>query len=64
MLTQKELFALNPPDGLSNDELEKWYRARVCEPDGSMIMNDNWEEDEPKPAPPVTPPSGETIKPK
>jgi hypothetical protein len=64
MLTQKQIMELDPPEGLNAEELRNWYLERLCEPDGSFIINDRWDDEDPKPEPPTPPPSGETIQPK
>jgi len=42
MPSQKELLSLRPPLGLSESALEKWWEKQICEPDGTLILNDQW----------------------
>jgi hypothetical protein len=44
MLTQEQLLNLRPPPGLSDEELQAWWEQQICEPDGTLIMNDEWAE--------------------
>ena len=50
MLTHGQLLALTPPEGLSDEELQRWWQKQICEPDGTLIMNEEWAKEEPKPA--------------
>ena len=69
---QQELFGNSYPlydaagryRGSSDATMRNWYLERLCEPDGSFIINDRWDDEDPKPEPPTPPPSGETIQPK
>ncbi|HRZ37056.1 MAG TPA: hypothetical protein P5534_11915 [Candidatus Paceibacterota bacterium] len=42
MLTLDELFALDPPGGLTDEELGEWWLKHLSEPDGSIIMRDDY----------------------
>ena len=46
MLSYEELVKLSPPSGLSDEELEQWWKKQILEPDGSLIINDDWGTDE------------------
>ncbi len=49
MLTQQEILAFDPPPDLTDEQLEAWYRERLCEPDGSMVMSASWDDAPSKP---------------
>ena len=50
MLTHGQLLALTPPEGLSDEDLHLWWQNQLCEPDGTLILGDEWAKEEPKPA--------------
>ena len=49
MLSYEQLLDLTPPEGLSDDELQLWWQKQICEPDGTLIMNDEWAKEPGKP---------------
>ena len=37
MLTDKQIMDLEPPPGLTDAELDRWWSEKLSEPDGSII---------------------------
>ena len=40
MLSYEQLLDLTPPKDLSDDDLQLWWQKQICEPDGTLIMDD------------------------
>jgi len=47
MLTDKQILELQPPTGLTDDELARWWQDALADPDGSIILGGGFDKRDP-----------------